>query len=60
MITSNSRQLLGGEDLRRLQEFYVEMQRQGLVRKREYDLPLVDTIGRELYHPQPTDSPKHT
>lgn len=60
MITSNSRQLLGGEDLRRLQEFYVEMQRQGLVRKREYDLPLVDTIGRELCHPPPTDSPKHT
>lgn len=36
-------------ELLKLQEFYLDMQRKGLVRKREYDLPLVDTIGRELY-----------
>lgn len=33
-------------DLRRLMAFYEEMQRQGLVRKQEYNLPLIDTIGR--------------
>ena len=44
---------LGGDDLARLQEFYLEMTRKGLVRKKEYDLPLVDTIGRGLYRFEP-------
>jgi len=43
----------GGDDLARLQKFYLEMTRKGLVRKKEYDLPLVDTIGRGLYHVEP-------
>lgn len=46
-------QSFGGEDLARLQEFYLQMTRKGLVRKQEYDLPLVDTIGRGLYQVEP-------
>lgn len=40
----------GNEELLRLTEFYDRMKSLGLVRKREYDLPLIDTIGRSLYH----------
>lgn len=41
-----NRPQFGGGDLARLQEFYLEMTRKGLVRKKGYDLPLLDTIGR--------------
>ena len=32
-------------DFLRLQDFYLEMARKGLLVKKNYDLPLVDTIG---------------
>ena len=32
-----------------LRGFYEDMLRKGLVRKNEYDLPLVDTIGKTTY-----------
>lgn len=34
------------DGLRRLSEFNEEMKRRGIVKKREYNLPLIDTIGR--------------
>jgi hypothetical protein len=37
-------------DFVKLQEFYVEMKNKGLVRKQEYNLPPLDTIGRSIYH----------
>ncbi len=36
------------DELRRLSEFYAEMTRLGLVKKQEYNLPLIDTIGRSV------------
>ncbi len=35
-----------GEELRRMREFVAEATAKGLVVRREYELPLVDTIGR--------------
>lgn len=32
----------------RLEEFYREMQRKGLIQRQKYSLPPVDTIGRTL------------
>ncbi len=43
----------GDDELARLTEFYDRMKSLGLVRKREYDLPLIDTIGRSLYSQLP-------
>jgi hypothetical protein len=37
------------DDFVRLSAFYDEMKRLGLIRKNEYDLPLIDTVGRTLY-----------
>lgn len=36
-------------DFIRLRDFYLEMSRRGLLIKKEYDLPLVDTIGRTAF-----------
>jgi hypothetical protein len=33
----------------RLRDFYIEMQELGIAKKPEYDLPPLDTIGRDLY-----------
>ncbi len=41
------------EQFVRLREFMLEMQRRGLVIKKEYDLPPLDTIGRTAFR---TDS----
>lgn len=34
---------------RDLRDFYMDMQRRGLALKREYDIPLLDTAGRNIY-----------
>jgi hypothetical protein len=36
-------------DFIRLRDFYAEMVRKGLLIKKPYDLPLVDTIGRTAF-----------
>ncbi len=36
-------------DYKMLSEFYEEMKREGVVLKRSYDLPQLDTIGRGAY-----------
>lgn len=37
------------QDFISLEEFYAEMKKLGVAKKPEYDLPLIDTIGRNLY-----------
>lgn len=36
------------EELLRLQDFLHKMEEAGIARKRQYDIPLVDTLGRSL------------
>lgn len=43
------------DDLRRLSEFNAEMKRLGIAKQQEYNLPLLDTIGRSV-HRWPTSS----
>lgn len=38
----------GGKEFIALQEFHAEMQRAGLALKRRYEIPPLDTIGRDL------------
>jgi hypothetical protein len=33
----------------RLRQFYLEMMKQGMLVKKEYDIPPIDTIGRSAY-----------
>jgi hypothetical protein len=42
-------QAAGDRDFARLRDFYLEMSRKGFLIKKEYDLPLIDTIGRAAY-----------
>jgi hypothetical protein len=44
----------------RLRDFYDEMQKLGVTKKSEYDLPPVDTIGRNLYELRHSVSKKRT
>jgi hypothetical protein len=37
------------DELRRLSEFNAEMKRLGIAKQYEYDLPLLDTIGRHAH-----------
>ena len=36
-------------DFRRLRDFYEEKKREGVVKRQEYNLPPLDTIGRIFY-----------
>lgn len=36
-------------DFERLREFYEEKKREGLIRKQEYTLPPMDTVGRTSF-----------
>jgi len=35
-------------DFQRLRDFYEEKKKEGLVRKQEYNIPPIDTVGRVL------------
>ena len=37
------------ESLARLEEFYERMKERGLIRKNEYSIPALDTVGRGAY-----------
>ena len=37
-------------EFQRLREFYEQKKKEGVVKKQEYDLPPLDTIGRSLYN----------
>ena len=47
-ILSNKK-FLRQEDSQKLSDFLKEMQKEGFIIKKEYDLPPLDTIGREIY-----------
>lgn len=36
-------------DFKKLSEFYEQMKQAGFVLKKQYDLPPLDTVGREFY-----------
>lgn len=52
-IREFERERAGDAQFVRLREFMLEMERRGLVIKKEYDLPPLDTIGRTAFR---TDS----
>ncbi len=43
-------------DFKKLAEFYEQMGQAGVVLKRPYDLPPLDTVGREFYKEQVSPS----
>lgn len=48
-LTELSAARRGDTDLARLSRFYEHMKQLGMVVKKEYDLPPLDTIGRTAY-----------
>lgn len=48
-IEEKKESLKDNKEYVRLRDFYVEMQKSGGAKKPEYDLPPLDTIGRNLY-----------
>jgi hypothetical protein len=36
-------------DFKRLADFYEEKKKEGLIRKQEYNIPPIDTVGRIFY-----------
>jgi hypothetical protein len=48
-LREGERDRAADEQFVRLREFLADMHRKGLVIKKEYDLPPIDTIGRTAY-----------
>lgn len=48
-LRQNEKQLNESVSFRELRDFYLDMQRQGLTLKHEYDIPLPDTAGRDAF-----------
>jgi hypothetical protein len=46
---SEKREITERQDFKKLSDFYEEMKKEGVALKKEYDLPPMDTIGRDLY-----------
>lgn len=46
---SEEREITKHPNFKRLSNFYEEMKKEGVALKQEYDLPSMDTVGRELY-----------
>lgn len=57
-INERKESLKDNEEYVRLRDFYIEMQELGIVKKAEYDLPPLDTIGRRLYEVRHSASKK--
>lgn len=50
-VLSEQRQKLAADSgFQKLQEFYRTKSEQGAVLKKDYALPQLDTVGREIYH----------
>lgn len=49
-IHENGQKFADQPSFQELREFYAEMQSKGLVIKKNYDLPQLDTIGRSAYN----------
>ena len=45
---AENREITERPDFRRLNDFYDKMKKEGVVLNRQYDLPLLDTVGRRL------------
>ena len=54
LIAEKSRSLPQDSELKKLSDFYERMKKAGLVKAPKYDLPQVDTIGREALRPHRT------
>jgi len=52
MLAEKERDFSENPDFVKLREFYEEMKRQGLAKKQEYALPLLDTAGQRLFQAQ--------
>ena len=48
-LIEKNKSLKDNKEYTRLRDFYDEMQKSGGAKKPEYDLPPLDTIGRNLY-----------
>jgi hypothetical protein len=55
-LTENKR--ITAEDPQKLSEFIEDLRKEGLLIKKEYDLPPLDTVGRQLYQEMASNSPK--
>ena len=49
-IHENGQKYADQPSFQELSKFYAEMQSKGLVIKKNYDLPQLDTIGRSVYN----------
>lgn len=49
-LSEQGQKLAADAGFRKLQEFYRQKSEQGAVLKKEYTLPQLDTVGREIYH----------
>ena len=49
-IHENGQKFADQPSFQELSKFYAEMKSKGLVIKKNYDLPQLDTIGRSAYH----------
>lgn len=47
------------EDPQKLSDFVAQMQKEGLLIKKQYDLPPLDTIGRQLYQENAPNPKQH-
>ncbi len=47
-----------GPDFQRLRDFYEEKKKEGVIKKQEYTIPPMDTIGRVLYTTRNKDDEK--
>ncbi len=50
VLSNEGQKFAADEDFTKLQAFYSDMQRKGLVLKQQYSLPQLDTIGHTIYH----------
>jgi len=50
VLKAKHQELVRDASFQKLQEFYRKKSEEGAVIKRDYALPQLDTIGREVYH----------
>lgn len=49
VVTLSNDKFGNDENYIKMERFYSEMKKLGLIKKQKYDVPLLDTIGRKLY-----------
>jgi hypothetical protein len=48
-IIAHSKENFENSDLKKFQDFMLEMQSLGLVKKQDYNIPPIDTLGKKLF-----------